>query len=223
MAERMHLVRYYYHGSYYREVVPEYDLDAIQSALKRADDGALDSITYIGIDPEVKKPRYNNCMPCMLPGKGAVVDRPEQKTRFEQLREKTIDELAQFLCNVRSGNGGECVGCLAWDLCHTGHTGWSDWLMSVGVLGAEEDNDIISRATENHEGITKATSTERFKSHKLSVGLTMTNADFIRSLSDEELAEVIMCPRENGAQMDACVGKSCVECCLDWIKQLREV
>ena len=51
----------------------------------------------------------------------------------------------------------------------------------------------------------------------------MTNADRIRAMSDEELAAVIICPKENGAQIDACVGQSCMECSLEWLQQPVEV
>lgn len=47
----------------------------------------------------------------------------------------------------------------------------------------------------------------------------MTNADRIRAMTDEELAAVIMCPKENGTQVGSCIGKTCVECCLMWLRQ----
>ena len=45
-----------------------------------------------------------------------------------------------------------------------------------------------------------------------------TNADHIRSMSDEELASVIMCPYD--VEPDLCYSrKSCYACSLDWLKQ----
>lgn len=44
-----------------------------------------------------------------------------------------------------------------------------------------------------------------------------TNADHIRGMSDEELAEVITCPE--GITPDSCLGEYCKECCLNWLQQ----
>ena len=47
-----------------------------------------------------------------------------------------------------------------------------------------------------------------------------TNADRIRTMSDEELAECIENP--NGKpwyRCDECKWESCKECCLEWLKQ----
>lgn len=49
----------------------------------------------------------------------------------------------------------------------------------------------------------------------------MTNADRIRAMSDEELAEVIMCPY--GSEPDLCCTKgTCLECCEKWLQQPAE-
>lgn len=49
----------------------------------------------------------------------------------------------------------------------------------------------------------------------------MTNADKIRSMTDEELAKVIMCDCTMGSA--ECNSKSdCVECCLEWLQQPAE-
>jgi hypothetical protein len=52
----------------------------------------------------------------------------------------------------------------------------------------------------------------------------MTNADKIRAMTDEELAEVIMCPKAFYERMDCMEGSSrkCEECCLEWLKQPAE-
>ena len=47
-----------------------------------------------------------------------------------------------------------------------------------------------------------------------------TNADRIRAMSDEELAEWVTCPRYFGIEM-VC-DTSCVACCLEWLKQPSE-
>ena len=51
-----------------------------------------------------------------------------------------------------------------------------------------------------------------------------TNADRIRSMSDEELAEAIMCPNEFNVhgqplKCKSISGKDCVKCWLDWLRQ----
>lgn len=49
----------------------------------------------------------------------------------------------------------------------------------------------------------------------------MTNADRIRSMSDEELAKIIRCPYE--IDEEPCVNPgSCLDCCLDWLQQPEE-
>ena len=51
---------------------------------------------------------------------------------------------------------------------------------------------------------------------------TMTNADRIRAMSDEELAKVVMCPYD--ADPDLCTrpGGQCFECSLQWLRQTVE-
>ena len=50
-----------------------------------------------------------------------------------------------------------------------------------------------------------------------------TNADRIRSMSDEELAEVIMCPHDSdGSCRDVNSGKSCIQCSLEWLQSETE-
>ena len=49
----------------------------------------------------------------------------------------------------------------------------------------------------------------------------MTQADRIRSMSDEELAMNMMCPNENGIgeiECDKCDSCNCYECILKWIQ-----
>lgn len=43
-----------------------------------------------------------------------------------------------------------------------------------------------------------------------------TNADKIRSMSDEDLALNIMCPHDSDTNCDE---KSCYTCCLKWLQQ----
>lgn len=55
-------------------------------------------------------------------------------------------------------------------------------------------------------------------------GETMTNAEMIRNMSDEELAVTIMCPNETGhaeINCDHSDNCDCCQCCLDWLR--REV
>ena len=51
----------------------------------------------------------------------------------------------------------------------------------------------------------------------------MTNADRIRAMTDEQLAVVIMCPKEIGGAVSCEVDVPCVECCQKWLQQPAEV
>lgn len=51
----------------------------------------------------------------------------------------------------------------------------------------------------------------------------MTNADCIRAMSDEELAKVIICPKQVCDKLHILVGRTDCECCsLEWLKQPAE-
>lgn len=45
----------------------------------------------------------------------------------------------------------------------------------------------------------------------------MTNAERIRGMSDEELAEIIMCPYYTESVCN--YTGVCLDCCLEWLKQ----
>lgn len=53
-------------------------------------------------------------------------------------------------------------------------------------------------------------------------GCGFTNADKIREMDDEALAVAIMCPHDD----DKCPGpgdaKTCIKCCLDWLRESAE-
>lgn len=49
---------------------------------------------------------------------------------------------------------------------------------------------------------------------------TMTNADKIRQMSDEELAKIIMCPYNTEPYL--CSRKECNDCCLEWLQKEAE-
>lgn len=53
----------------------------------------------------------------------------------------------------------------------------------------------------------------------------MTNGDYIRSLSDADLAQIVMCPNEIGFDEVECHkhDKFCQECTLNWLMAEREV
>ena len=51
----------------------------------------------------------------------------------------------------------------------------------------------------------------------------MTNADLIRSMNDEELAEIIACPKGLFDRMDCFDdNRDCKHCALEWLKQTAE-
>lgn len=57
---------------------------------------------------------------------------------------------------------------------------------------------------------------------KFGLGDPQTNGDRIRGMTDEELAEVIMCPY--GSEPDICCTKgTCLDCCEKWLKEPAEV
>lgn len=51
----------------------------------------------------------------------------------------------------------------------------------------------------------------------------MTNADKIRSMGDEELAMLIMCPAEYDLdfkkECNAEMNRNCMKCCIKWFQQ----
>lgn len=53
----------------------------------------------------------------------------------------------------------------------------------------------------------------------------MTNGDYIRSLSDTELAQIIMCPNEVGFDEIVCDrdNQHRSECTLRWLEELKEL
>ena len=50
----------------------------------------------------------------------------------------------------------------------------------------------------------------------------MTNGDYIRSLGDADLAQIIMCPNEIGFDGNKCTGH-CSECTRRWLEAERKV
>lgn len=64
-------------------------------------------------------------------------DQPETCTAYvpvitnaDRIRSMSDEELAAFLCNLRSEEayGNACANCVAESFCHIGHTGMIDWL-----------------------------------------------------------------------------------------------
>lgn len=57
------------------------------------------------------------------------------------------------------------------------------------------------------------------------IGTKYTNADMIRSMTDEELAVTIMCPNDMGmAEIECNHGDecNCCKCCLEWLQKEAE-
>lgn len=54
----------------------------------------------------------------------------KQMTNADRIRSMSDDELAAFLCNLRSEEAYEntCSNCVAERFCRIGHTGMIDWL-----------------------------------------------------------------------------------------------
>lgn len=56
-------------------------------------------------------------------------------------------------------------------------------------------------------------------------GDLITNADRIRQMTDEELAQIIMCPYENMSGECMCekdTRTNCIQCCLEWLRKKVE-
>ena len=66
-------------------------------------------------------------VPCIL-GNVSLTD--QKTTNADRIRAMSDDELAAFLCNLRSEEayGNACSNCVAESFCHIGHTGMIDWL-----------------------------------------------------------------------------------------------
>ena len=76
-------------------------------------------------------------------------------------------------------------------------------LMTDGKPDVQEFYKIAEAALREQEAVTNRNG--------------LTNAQYIRSMSDEELASVIMCPYD--VEPDLCYSrKSCYACSLDWLK-----
>lgn len=53
--------------------------------------------------------------------------------------------------------------------------------------------------------------------------VVFTHADKIREMDDEELAFIIMCPRDDGNKCTNCGDViTCIACCLDWLRESAE-
>lgn len=52
--------------------------------------------------------------------------------------------------------------------------------------------------------------------------VVFTNADKIREMDDEELAVAIMCPHDDDKCPDPATQKTCIKCCLDWLREPAE-
>ena len=77
-------------------------------------------------------------------------------------------------------------------------------LMTDGKPDVQEFYKIAEAALREQEAVTNRNG--------------LTNAQYIRSMTDEELASEIMCPYS--IEPDLCNSvKTCNECCLEWLKQ----
>lgn len=52
--------------------------------------------------------------------------------------------------------------------------------------------------------------------------VVFTNADKIREMDDETLAAVVMCPHHGNKCPGPGNAKTCIECCLDWLRESAE-
>ena len=60
----------------------------------------------------------------------------KQMTNADRIRSMGDDELAAFLCNLRSEKACDgCLNCVAEGFCRIGHTGMIDWIQQPAEGG----------------------------------------------------------------------------------------
>lgn len=56
------------------------------------------------------------------------------------------------------------------------------------------------------------------KNHGIKLHVGRTNADDVRMLNIDELADLLMCPYNKSSDLD-CDNKNCHDCCVEWLNQ----
>ena len=96
-----------------------------------------------------------------------------------------------------------------------------EWVKGNVIKGYRYRDGIVSMKSDDGRIIWCGVESGDFRKSEDSLGDFISNADRIRSFSDEELAMNMMCPNENGLaeiecnHSDSC---NCYECILKWLQ-----
>lgn len=96
-----------------------------------------------------------------------------------------------------------------------------EWVKGNVIKGYRYQDGVVSMKSDDGRIIWCGVETSDFRKSDGSLGDFISNADRIRSMSDEELAMYMMCPNENGlAEIDCDKSDSCncYECLLKWLQ-----
>lgn len=88
------------------------------------------------------------------------------------------------------------------------------------VLRAQKDGDtvVVYKKKDAKEHLSTMDKDYRLVREFIKSQRKQSNADRIRNMTDEELAEIIMCPFDTDPSVCRYKG-TCLDCCLDWLKQ----
>lgn len=97
-----------------------------------------------------------------------------------------------------------------------------EWVKGNVIEGYRYRDGIVSMKSDDGRIIWCGVESGDFRKSEDSLGDFISNADRIRSMSDEELATNMMCPNENGLgeiECDKSDNCNCYACILKWIQQ----
>lgn len=100
-----------------------------------------------------------------------------------------------------------------------------EWVKGNVIEGYRYRDGIVSMKSDDGRIIWCGVESGDFRKSEDSLGDFISNADRIRSFSDEELAMNMMCPNENGLGEVECDKRdncNCYECLLKWLQSEAE-
>lgn len=101
-----------------------------------------------------------------------------------------------------------------------------EWVKGNVIEGYRYRDGIVSMKSDDGRIIWCGVESGDFRKSEDSLGDFISNADRIRSFSDEELAMNMMCPNENGLgeiECDKSDNCNCYACILKWLQSEVEV
>lgn len=96
-----------------------------------------------------------------------------------------------------------------------------EWVKGNVIEGYRYRDGIVSMKSDDGRIIWCGVESGDFRKSEDSLGDFISNADRIRSFSDEELAMNMMCPNENGLgeiECDKSDNYNCYACILEWLQ-----